>query len=119
MGELRIVLHTDQFEAACHFYGDLLGWPVTKQWDEPEPGRIFGYGDSARIELLAAPPGTNTQPAGVLVAVEVQSAVTTHDALVAAGVAVTQPLAAQPWGHRNFSVVDPTGLTIVFFEVLT
>jgi len=36
------------------FYAEVLHWPVTKQWDEPDRGRIFGYEDVARIELIDA-----------------------------------------------------------------
>lgn len=116
MGELRVVRHTDHFEEGCRFYGDLLGWTVTKAWDEPSPGRIFGYGDSARVELLpldGAPP-----VAGVYLAVEVNDVVAVHATILAAGMSATQHMADQPWGHRNFGIVDPTGLTIVFFEVI-
>lgn len=119
VSELRIVRETDRFEACCHFYGDVLGWPVTKEWDEPAPGRIFGFGDSARIEFLTVADGTAVAPAGVLLSVEVDDVAAVHDALVAAGEAVTQPLGVQPWGHHNFAVTDPTGTTVVFFEVIS
>jgi catechol 2,3-dioxygenase-like lactoylglutathione lyase family enzyme len=117
MGELRVVRHTDRFEDGCRFYGEILGWPVTKQWDDPEPGRIFGYGESARVELLAVGPD-EADSTGGLIAVEVDDAAAVHDALHLAGVEIRQPLTEQPWGHRNFGVVDPTGLTVVLFEVI-
>lgn len=116
MAELRIVRYTNRFEECCQFYGEVLGWPVTKQWDVPSPGRIYGYGDSARIELLhSAQPVAFT---GAHLAVEVDNAKAMHDILQMSGVAVIQPLAEQPWGHRNFGVEDPAGMTLVFFEVL-
>ena len=50
---------TDRFDEACAFFGELLGWPVTHEWDDgpQERGRIFGFGDSARIELIEVAPG--------------------------------------------------------------
>ena len=119
MAELRIVRHTDRFADACHFYGELLGWPVTKQWDEPSPGRIFGFGASARVELLSGDAAPSPGDGAAYLAVEVADARAVHRTLGEAGVAITQDLAEQPWGHRNFAVLDPTGTTVVFFEVIT
>ena len=116
MAELRVVRHTNRFEECCQFYGEVLGWPITKRWDEPSPGRIYGYGDSARIELMQS---TQAIPlSGAYISVEVDNAKAMYDIMQMSGVAVTQPLAEQPWGHRNFGVEDPAGMTIVFFEVL-
>lgn len=114
MAELRVVRCTDAFDEACRFYGELLGWPVTKAWDEPERGRIFGYGESARVELLEV--GTSSGVEGIFLSVQVDDVDAVHDRLVAAGVAVHQPLADQPWGHRSFGVTDPTGTVLVCFE---
>lgn len=111
--ELRVVRLTDHFDAGCHFYARLLGWPVTRSWDEGGRGCIFGYG-TAGIELIEA--AETSAVSGVLLSIECAAVQTIHDALLAAGVAISQPLADQPWGHRNFGVVDPTGLTLVFFE---
>lgn len=113
--ELRVVRVTDRFDEACRFWGELLGWPVTHGWDEPDRGRIFGYGDTARIELME---GTPEPVSGLFVSVEVDDVVATHDRLVADGIEVLQPVAEQPWGHRNVAVADPSGLRVVLFERL-
>jgi catechol 2,3-dioxygenase-like lactoylglutathione lyase family enzyme len=114
MAELRVVRYTDAFPQACRFYGELLGWPVTKRWDDPEPGCIFGYGDTARIELISV--GSASGVEGVFLAIEVDDVDALHDHLAASGVVVHQALTDQPWGHRNFAVTDPTGIVLVFFE---
>ncbi|MFM2076193.1 MAG: hypothetical protein RJA49_83 [Actinomycetota bacterium] len=118
--EFRIVRHTHRFDDACNFWGELLGFPVAKEWpagDGQGRGRIFGYGDVGRIELIEQDTPARTVE-GVFVALEVKSAEVAHDALAAAGIAVTTPLAVQPWGHRNFGVTDPSGLDVTFFEIL-
>lgn len=104
---------TDRFDDACRFWGELLGLPVTHGWDEPDRGRIFGVGDSARLELME---GTADPVAGVFVSLEVDSVDALHDQLTAAGVEILQPVAVQPWGHRNVAVADPSGLRVVLFE---
>ena len=116
--ELRVVRVTDNFDDSCHLYGTLLGWPVAKEWTEGGRGRIYGYGDVARIELMEAPPtGDPVETVtGVLVSVQHDDVDALHQRLVAAGVEITQPLANQPWGHRNFGILDPSGLKLVFFQ---
>lgn len=118
MAELRVVRHTDRFADGCRFYGDMLGWPVTKSWEDPAPGRVFGFGDSARVELLSVDSASCVPATGVALSVEVADVTAVHARLDGAGIGITQPLADQPWGHRNFGVVDPTGLPVVFFEVM-
>jgi len=112
--ELRVVRHTTAFDAASSFYGDLLGWPVTRTWDQPTRGRIFGYGDVSRIELLEA--GAVVDVEGVFIAVEHPDVDALADHLADHGIEIFQPVADQPWGHRNVGVVDPTGLRVVFFQ---
>lgn len=115
---MRVVRHTPAFDAACRFYGEVLGWPVTREWDTPARGRIFGYGDVGRIELIEA--GAAVDVEGVFVAVEHPGVERLADLLAdwagELGLEIFQPVAVQPWGHRNVGVTDPTGLRVVFFE---
>jgi predicted enzyme related to lactoylglutathione lyase len=115
--ELRIVRRTDHFEEACRFYGELLGWPVTREWpadDGQGRGRIFGYGDVGRVELIEQ---DGVGPVdGVFLAVEHQGVDALHDRLLVAGAAVMRAPADQPWGHRNMTVQDPSGIEVTFFE---
>lgn len=117
--ELRVVRHTTQFDEACRFYADVLGWPVTGEWpaeDGQGGGRIFGYGDVGRIELIEH---ADQQPVtGVFLSIEHADVAALHADLLRAGVVIVRGLADQPWGHRNFAVLDPTGLELVFFQVL-
>jgi uncharacterized glyoxalase superfamily protein PhnB len=117
--ELRVVRTTDRFDDVCAFYGDVLGWPVTKEWDDHGRGRIFGYGDAARVELLEADDGTEVDaPRGIFLSVEVDDVQALHDRLLAAGAEPHGELTDQPWGHRSFPVTDPAGLVIVFFQCI-
>lgn len=113
--ELRVVRVTDQFDEACRFYGQVLGWPVTREWDEGGRGRVFGYGNVARVEFME---GTPTPVSGVFIAVETDDVVALRDRLLAHDITIVQPMTDQPWGHRNIGIVDPTGITLVFFQNL-
>ena len=116
--ELRIVRFTTAFDAACHFYGELLGWPITHEWPASGGGGrgcLFGYGDSARIEFIER--DTDDPVGGVFVSVEHPDVVALHDHLKTIGVRILRPIADMPWGHRAFAVHDPTGIELVHFQV--
>jgi len=117
--ELRVVRFTDRFDAASRFWGELLAWPLTRSWpagDGQGRGGIYGYGDTGRVELIevhAAVPVT-----GFKLGIEVDDVAALHDRVVAAGHVPSQGLADQPWGHRNFSVIDPSGIDVTLFQVM-
>lgn len=115
--ELRVVRSTDRFDEACRFYGEVLGWPVTKEWTEGGRGRIFGFGESARVELMETD-GEPEPVSGVFVSAEVDDLEAVIARLRDGGVVLVQEPAVQPWGHRNLAVIDPTGLRLVLFQVL-
>ena len=115
--ELRIVRFTTAFDAACHFYGELLGWPITHEWpatDGGGRGRIYGYGDTACLEFIER--DTEDPVNGIFVSVEHDDVVAVHDRLRAAGVPILRSLADMAWGHRSFAVHDPTGIELVHFQ---
>ena len=122
--ELRIVRFTTAFDAACHFYGELLGWPVTHEWpatDGGGRGRIYGYGDTARVEFIERADETDDlkdRVNGIFISVEHDDVVAVHDLLKAAGVKILRSLADMTWGHRSFAVHDPTGIELVHFQAI-
>ncbi len=106
---------TDRFDEACRFYGEVLGWPVTKEWTDGGRGRIFGFGDSARVEFLE---GTPEPVSGLFVSAEVGDLGEILGRLRANAVPLDQEPEVQPWGHRNLALTDPTGIKLVLFQVL-
>lgn len=115
--ELRVVRLTDRFDEAARFYGDLLGWPVRREWpagDGQGRGRIFGYGDVGRMELIEQ--AHSAPVSGVLLSIEHDDVASLIEPFAAAGITVVRELADQPWGHRSVAILDPTGLELVFFQ---
>lgn len=118
--EFRVVRITDRFDEACAYFGDVLGWPVTRHWDasgfgETGRGKVFGYG-IARVELMET---TGSPVSGsTMLSIEVDDVDALHDRLIAAGMSVVQPPTDQPWGHRNLAVEEPTGMYVYFFTWL-
>jgi lactoylglutathione lyase len=114
MAEMRILLPTADPTARVRFFGELLGLPLERSWDEPDNrGWVFIGGAEARIEVLVNPhyPLAGAGGAGlVLNVVGIDDLVAR---LAEAGVEIIQPPTNQPWGSRNAAVLDPEGLMVV------
>jgi catechol 2,3-dioxygenase-like lactoylglutathione lyase family enzyme len=116
--ELRVVRATDRFDEACRFYGEVLGWPVVKEWTDGGRGRIFGHGDSARIELLEVSDEVPPPVSGLFLSAEVDDLDVVIERLRLGDVSLVDQPTIQPWGHRNLAVLDPAGVRLVLFEVI-
>ena len=91
---------------AKRFYGETLGWALST--DEPQVAG-FSFGSAYLVVLLDGRAASERQYAGGMnIAVKVSDLDAQHARLAKAGLAVS-PIAAQPWGERNFSFTDPDG----------
>ena len=115
--EMRIVRRTDHFDAACRFWGELLGCPVTHEWPEGDGqgrGRIFGVRADTGVELIETAGVPDVQ--GIFLSMEVDDAGGLAARLAEAGITVVSPLTDQPWGHRSITVQDPAGIEVSFWH---
>jgi predicted enzyme related to lactoylglutathione lyase len=110
VGEFRVVVPSACFDESVRFYGEQLGRPVTKEFPG---GRIFGFGDQARVEILDE---QDAPPSSTVCAMAVDDVDELASSLRAAGVEIVDGPVDQPWGHRNLAVVDPNGVRLVFFH---
>ena len=125
--QLRLVVETDDFEAAVSFYRDALGLPE----------EFFVAGDGG-AQVVALQAGRATleiiNPAQkrlidqievgrdvsrrIRVGFEVADARRMTDELVAAGAELIAPPTATPWRSLNARLEAPAGLQITLFEEL-
>jgi predicted enzyme related to lactoylglutathione lyase len=110
VGEFRVVVTSARFDESVRFYGEQLGWPVTKEFPG---GRIFGFGTQARVEILDEHDAPRSSTMCAMAVDDVDELATS---LRAAGVEIVDGPTDQPWGHRNLAVVDPNGVRLVFFH---
>jgi len=110
-GQVRIVCITRELAAMRHHYEDVLRLEILEIFEGDHGVRLRLRGDT-EIQLINAEDGPTT---GMRLSVEIASADDGYRHLSA--VAETEP-ANLPWGHRNFTTVDPDGNRITFFEVL-
>ncbi len=119
MGEMRVLVGAKDYAASTAFYGNLLRFPVQEEWDESDGrGTLFATGGGVIEVVEDSPHHPAETPHGVSVAIRVGDVDALHARLVDARVVPTDPLADRPWGHRSFSVHDPSGLALTFFQVL-
>jgi uncharacterized glyoxalase superfamily protein PhnB len=122
---MSVVRHTQNFEAMIRFYHEILEMKIVESWNEPRnQGALLSPGekvDAALIEILQlgdqAKPGL--QPENIVLSIEIDDVDGWHDHLSNLGVIIARRLEDAPWGHRGFSVDDPDGFRIRFYQDIT
>lgn len=130
--QLRLVLETDDLDAALAFYRDVVGLPEREAYSEE---------DGARVHILEVPSATlelaNPQqvrfidrseagregvshpyPLTVRVALEVPDAAAATADWVAGGAAQVAPPVETPWRSLNARLEAPGGMQITAFQEL-
>jgi len=124
--EMRLVVTTDDYEAALRFYRDALGLPELGALDDGG-GRVAILGAGrATLELTDVPHAEHIdrlevgrRVAGhVRVAFGVPDARGATDALVRAGADLIAPPVETPWRSLNSRLDAPAGLQLTLFEAL-
>jgi catechol 2,3-dioxygenase-like lactoylglutathione lyase family enzyme len=112
----RILLRPADLDRSRHFYRDVLGLAVYREFGPPDdPGLVFFLGQGL-LEVsgpAADPPG----PPSAMIWLQVRDVRAEHERLAAAGVRVLREPAAEPWGLTEMWIEDPDGVRIVLVEV--
>lgn len=111
----RVLLHPSDHARSRHFYEEILGLAVYREFGPPEhPGVVFHMGNGL-IELSGqSADGPN---AAVALWIQVRNVHKQHDRLAAAGVEILRPPVQEPWGLIECWIADPDGMRIVLVEV--
>jgi catechol 2,3-dioxygenase-like lactoylglutathione lyase family enzyme len=111
----RILLRPADRAGSRHFYRDLLGLAVYREFGPPaDPGMVFFLGPGL-LEVSGHSAGTAGD--SVLIWLQVRDVHAEHARLAAAGVRVLREPVAEPWGLTEMWVEDPDGVRIVLVEV--
>lgn len=124
--EMRLVVTTDEYEAALAFYRDVLGLRQTAVFSSPSGHVTLLDAGQATIEL--ADPGhaayvdeveVGRRVAGhIRVAFEVPDAASMTTRLAAAGATVLAGPTETPWRSLNSRLAGPAGLQLTLFEAI-
>ncbi len=129
--QLRLVVETDDFDAALAFYRDALGLPEQESFEGEGGAKVVILGvPSATLELSnpaqvrliddveVGRPASRAYPLTIRVAFEVEDATATTDRLVAAGAELVAPPTETPWRSLNARLEAPGGLQITAYQEL-
>ena len=128
--QLRLVVETEDFDAALAFYRDALGMPELEAYSEGEarvvilsvPSATLELSNPAQVRLIddveVGHPVARPYPLSIRVAFDVKDAAATTTALEAAGATVVAPPTVTPWNSLNARLEAPGGLQITAFQEL-
>ena len=114
----RVQIYTRQYEQMCGFYGQTLGLPVLIRRETSEEDRVRVYGAaSGQIEVIYAPEGMERPVSnGWTLQMEVDDVDAYCEQVRRQGWKILREPRDQFWGHRNFKVLDPSGLELTVFS---
>ncbi|MDF1479684.1 VOC family protein [Leifsonia sp. H3M29-4] len=128
--QLRLVVETEDFDAALAFFRDALGLPEEEAYQEGE-ARVailsiacatLELSNPAQVRLIdqveVGHPASRPYPLSVRLAFEVADAAATTTALEAAGATVVAPPVETPWRSLNARLEAPGGLQLTAFQEL-
>ena len=124
-GAFRFAYFTEKFDETCRFYEERLGFDLKHSWDrnEHDKGALFKIG-AGLIEVLLLPDDDDFKyagldyrtPQGAFMVIQVWGIDDLFSGLNSNGVPFEQEITDQSWGHRNFSVIEPNGLILFFYQ---
>lgn len=124
-GKFRFTYFTDKYSETFEFYEKTLKFPLAHAWDrsKEDKGALFEAGDGL-IEILHLPnsetektPGLDyRKPQGVFMCIQVFDIDDRFESYKSMGIPFQEKLTNQSWGHRSFSIREPNGLTLFFFQ---
>ena len=111
----RILLRPADLGRSRHFYRDVLGLAVYREFGSPaDPAVVFFLG-AGLLEVSGHSAGAAGQ--SVMIWLQVRNVQAEHERLAAAGVRVLRKPATEPWGLTEMWIEDPDGVRIVLVEV--
>jgi PhnB protein len=116
------VLFYPNLEPVLPFYLDVLGftpnWITTDEaGGKPTYADLDFEGSTLMLDTLGDPEVTTPLGAGVVLYVELAGDIdATFERLKRTGVEIVEPLCEQYWGGRVFTINDPAGYALSFYQ---
>ena len=129
--QLRLVVETEDFEAALAFYRDVLGLPEAESYEGDGGARVsiltipsatLELSNPAQVRLIdtveVGHPTSRPYPLSIRIAFEVDDAAATTTVLEAGGATLIAEPTRTPWNSLNSRLEAPGGLQITAFQEL-
>ena len=124
-GAFRFTYFTDKYDETLDFYENTIAFSLEHSWDrsDHDKGALFKAG-AGLIEILLYPNDEANRyagldyrsPQGVFMCIQVWDIDQRFKRYKSLGLNFQQEITDQPWGHRSFSLVEPNGLILFFFQ---
>ncbi len=123
-GAFRLTYFTEKYNETIVFYKDTLELEVLHVWDRHanDKGTLLKSGVGT-IEVMLKPDETYRikgldyrKPQGVFACLQVDDVTALYEKYKKKSLVFREDLVDQSWGHRSFSVEDPNGIVLFFFE---
>ncbi|MDS1270825.1 VOC family protein [Lipingzhangella sp. LS1_29] len=112
----RILLHPRDPERSRHFYGEILGLSVFREFGTG-PGRGTVYFLGGGFLELSRSSDRGPEPGATQLWIQVPDLDQAHRELVQRGAPITREPRREPWGLDEMWTADPDGLPICVVEV--
>lgn len=125
--QLRLVVETEDFEAALHFYRDVLGLSEREAFEGEDDAKVvilnagvatLELSNPAQVRLIDRVEAEGKPSARLRVAFEVDDTAARTDDLVAAGAELIASPRETPWRSLNSRLHAPADLQITLFQEL-
>jgi uncharacterized glyoxalase superfamily protein PhnB len=123
-GAFRFAYFSNKYEETCNFYLNTLELKLEHSWDHHEnKGSVYKAGKGL-IEVLYLPDNPEYEnagldlrkPQGAFMVIQVWHVEELFQKYKHKHLNFKQELTDQIWGHRSFTVTDPNGVALYFFE---
>jgi lactoylglutathione lyase len=123
--ELRLVVTTEDYDAAVAFYRDVLGMPVSAEYLSEDQGRVvileagvatLEIGDHPHAEYVDAVEVGRRVAGRLRVALRVDDATAATSDAAEAGAEVIAPPTLTPWRSLNARLEAPAGLQVTIYQ---
>jgi predicted enzyme related to lactoylglutathione lyase len=110
---LRCEIFSSDLDRTLRFYVQVLAFDVVRDERDMDPGYLAMVRDAVRVGAAERPavpePGARRPPIGVELVLDVDDLDAEHARISAAGWPLTEDMTVQPWGLRDFRLLDPDG----------
>lgn len=124
-GQFRFTYFTNKYQETVDFYVEDLDLELGHSWDRSpdDKGAVIKAG-AGLIEVLLSPESEKDRnagldyrtPQGAFMCIQVWNIDELFEQFKAKSVPFKQEVTDQKWGHRSFSVVEPNGIILFFFQ---
>ncbi|WP_426226131.1 VOC family protein [Pseudarthrobacter sp. DSP2-3-2b1] len=125
--QLRLVVESEDYEAALHFYRDVLGLAELEAYEGEGDARVsildagratLELSNPAQVKLIDRVEADGQPSARLRVAFEVEDTASVTAELVEAGAELLATPRETPWRSLNSRLAAPAGLQVTLFQEL-